>query len=123
MARPTIRAQSECPLTSRKALADQGGEKRQLCRSPSAVLASPAFLDSEIEAVPRMTRRYRPPSEPELTRRDHEDLQTCGELIDLVEGPERAGLLRDLPLAPLSVWLKKRVSFYCAARREDLTDE
>ena len=71
-----------------------------------------------------MTRRYRPPpSEPELTRRDEEDLQTCGELINLLTGLERAGLLRDLPLAPLSVWLKKRVSFYCAARRESLTDE
>jgi hypothetical protein len=70
-----------------------------------------------------MTRRYRPPSEPELTRLDQQDLQTCGELINLLEGLERAGLLRDLPLAPLSVWLKKRVSFYCAARRESLTDE
>ena len=70
-----------------------------------------------------MTRRARPPSEPELTQRDHEDMQTCDGLIDLLTGLERAGLLRDLPLAPLSVWLKKRVSFYCAARREDLTDE
>jgi hypothetical protein len=70
-----------------------------------------------------MTRRYRPPSEPELTRRDHEDIQTCDGLIDLLGGLERAGLLRDMPLAPLSVWLRKRVSFYCAARREDLTDE
>jgi hypothetical protein len=50
-------------------------------------------------------------------------MQTCDGLIDLLTGLERAGLLRDLPLAPLSVWLKKRVSFYCAARREDLTDE
>jgi hypothetical protein len=70
-----------------------------------------------------MTRRYRPPSEPELTRRDEEDLQTCNEIIDLLGGLERAGLLCNLPLAPLSVWLKKRVSFYCAARREELTDE
>jgi hypothetical protein len=58
-----------------------------------------------------------------LTRRDEEDLQTCNEIIDLLGGLERAGLLRDLPLAPLSVWLKKRVSFYCAARREALVDE
>jgi hypothetical protein len=70
-----------------------------------------------------MTRRYRPASEPELSLRDQEDLQKCNELIDLLGGLERAGLLRDLPLAPLSVWLKKRVSFYCAARREELTDE
>jgi hypothetical protein len=70
-----------------------------------------------------MTRRSRPPSGPELTRRDQDDLQTCNELIDLLGGLERAGLLRDLPLATLSVWLKKRVSFYCAARREELTDE
>jgi hypothetical protein len=67
-----------------------------------------------------MTRRARPPSEPELTQRDQDDLQTCNELIDLFGGLERAGLLRDFPLAPLSVWLKKRVS---AARREELTDE
>ena len=69
-----------------------------------------------------MTRRRRPPSEPELNRRD-DTLQKCDELVDLLEGLERAGLLRDLPLAPLSVWLKKRVSFYCAARREALVDE
>jgi hypothetical protein len=69
-------------------------------------------------------RRYRPP-QPELTKRDHEDMQTCDGLIDLLGGLDRAGLLRDLnlPLAPLSVWLRTRVSFYCAARREDLTDE
>jgi hypothetical protein len=58
-------------------------------------------------------RRSRPPSEPELIRHDQEDLQTCDGLIDLLTGLERAG----------SVWLKKRVSFYCAARREELTDE
>jgi hypothetical protein len=68
-------------------------------------------------------RRSRLPSEPELIRHDQEDLQTCDGLIDLLTGLERAGLLLDLPLAPLSVWLKKRVSFYCAARREELTDE
>jgi len=70
-----------------------------------------------------VTRPRRPPSERELTRRDEEDLQTCNEIIDLLGGLKRAGLLRDSPLAPLSVWLKKRVTFYCAARREDLTDE
>jgi hypothetical protein len=36
-----------------------------------------------------MTRRYRPPSEPELTRRDQDDLQKCDELIDLLGGLER----------------------------------
>jgi hypothetical protein len=69
-----------------------------------------------------MTRRYRPPSEPELTRLDQQDLQTCANLIDLLEGLERAGLLRELHFAPLSVWLRQRVSFYIAARREDLVD-
>jgi hypothetical protein len=70
-----------------------------------------------------MTRRYRPPSEPELTQRDQQDLQTCNELLSIIEGMAAAGLMSNLPVGQLNGWLRKRVSFFCAARAQDLVDD
>ena len=95
--------------------------QKQTSHFDGASLCQPSLIPRS-KAVLLMTRRARSPSEPELTRRDEEDLHTCNELIDLLASLESAGLLRDMPLAPLSVWLRRRVSFDCAARREDLTD-